>query len=309
MSIPPLPQGLLQLLWFVRIVEAGSFAEAARRTGTTTSAMSKALARLEKTYQIRLLHRTTHTFSLTDEGERLLIEGRQLLSDLERAENVLSDLGQQGAAGRVRVSAPTAFARTWLMPRLPAFLTAHPEIAIELHFADNIADLAAEGIDIAIRSGELSGWPAHVFREILSFSWVACAAPEYLQRYGVPEKPADLTEHVLIGFRNRATGQTDSWRFCSPLNHENIQFTPQAKHIFDDAESAWDLACAGLGIVWAPEWLAQAELRSGRMVEILREWRTARSPLYALRLQRRHTPLRTAHVMAFIATLASELHK
>ncbi|WP_053085501.1 LysR family transcriptional regulator [Brenneria goodwinii] len=182
MSIPPLPPGLLQILWFVRIVEAGSFAEAARRAGTTPSAMSKAIAILEKTYQIRLLHRTTHTFSLTEEGERLVVEGKQLLNDLERTENLLSHIGRHGAAGRVRISAPTAFGRAWLMPRLPGFISAFPDIDIEMHFSDSLIDLAADGIDIAIRSGELSGWPSYVSREVLQFSWVAWVIPPKKQR-------------------------------------------------------------------------------------------------------------------------------
>src|ERR1700761_6352878 len=115
MSTPPISSSLQQLVWFVRVVEAGSFAEAARRSGISTSAMSKAISRLEQSHGVRLLHRTTHSLSLTEEGDRLLIEGRQLLNELDRVEASLAGIGIQGAAGRVRIAAPIAFARTCLM--------------------------------------------------------------------------------------------------------------------------------------------------------------------------------------------------
>ena len=308
MSIPPLPPGLIQLLWFVRIVDAGSFAEAARQAGTTTSAMSKALSRFEQTYGVRLLHRSTHSLSLTHEGERLLSEGRSLLNDLERTESLLAELGSAGAAGRVRIVASTAFARTCLMPELPVFLRAHPEIQIELQFSDEMTDLAAHGIDIAIRSGKLDGWPGYVSRELFKFPWVACAAPEYLRTHGIPETPAVLGEHSLIGFRNKATGQVDNWNFKSPVDRKELRYVPRAKHVFDDGESAWKMVRDGFGIAWAPAWLGLDDLRAGRVVEVLKDWRCAAAPLYSVRLQRRLTPRRTHLVMDFIAALPSQWH-
>ncbi|WP_413742152.1 LysR family transcriptional regulator [Sodalis sp. RH15] len=305
MSIPPLPSGLLQLLWFVRIVEAGSFAEAARRAGTTTSSMSKAVSRFEKAHGVRLLHRTTHSLSLTDEGDRLLVEGRRLISELAQAENLLADLGNGGASGRVRIAAPAAFARRCIMPELPVFLRTHQGIQIELQFGDDIADLAARGIDIAIRAGELGGWPGYVSRELYRFPWIACASPDYLQRHGIPDTPSALSSHALIGFRNKATGQIDNWHFTSPATGDDVRHIPRAEHVFDDGEMVWEMVRAGFGICWAPSWLGLDDLRSGRVVEILKEWRTDASTLSAVRLQRRLTPRRTQIVMDFIAALPS----
>src|SRR5436190_2043177 len=199
MSTPPLSPGLLQLLWFVRIVEAGSFAEAARRAGTTASAMSKAISRFEQTYGVRLLHRTTHSIALTEEGDRLLEEGRALLESLQRIETSLAELVTPGAAGRVRITAPTSFARACIMPELPRFLRAHPSIQIEIQFGNEIVDLAAAGVDLAIRSGGLEGLPGHISRRLFTFPWVACATPEYLKRHGTPATPADLSAHEHVG--------------------------------------------------------------------------------------------------------------
>lgn len=305
MSTPSLSPGLLQLLWFVRIVEAGSFAEAARRAGVTTSAMSKALARFEQTHGVRLLHRTTHALSLTDEGDRLLSQGRHLLDSLEQIETSLAELGNQSAGGRVRLTAPTAFARACIMPELPAFLQAHPEINIELQLGDEMADLATRGIDLAIRSGSLVGLPGHISRKLYSFPWIACATPEYLQLHGVPETPADLAGHKQIGFRNKGTGQIQNWRFASPADGKAIRYVPQPKHVFDDGEAAWSMVRAGFGIGWAPAWLGLADLRSGHVVEILKNWRIAEEPLSAVRLEKRHAPVRTQIVMDFLAALPS----
>jgi DNA-binding transcriptional LysR family regulator len=303
MSIPPIPSSLLQLLWFARVVEAGSFAEAARRAGVSTSAISKAISRFEQVHGARLFHRTTHSLSLTEEGDRLLGDSRLLLSDLERAETALADFGSRGAAGRVRVTAPTAFARTCLLPELPGFLRAHPEIEIELQSSDDIVDLAAHGIDIAVRSGSLDGLPGHVVRKLYTFPWIACATPNYFRAHGTPTTPAELVDHALIGFRSKATGQVDSWRFTSPADHKSFHYVPRARHVFDDGETAWGMIRAGFGIGWAPSWLGLEDLRSGQVVEVFRAWRTAEAAISAVRLDKRLTPQRTQVVLDFIAAL------
>ena len=305
--MPPLPPSLVQLLWFVRVVEAGSFAEAARRSGATTSAMSKAVSRLEQTHGVRLLHRTTHSLSLTEEGDRLLIEGRQLLVDLERANSVLGEIGGGGAGGRVRVCAPSSFARTCILPELPAFLRTHPDIDIELQFKHDVADLAARGVDLAIASGSFDGLPGHVSRKLCTFPYIACASPDYLRVHGVPATPADLNNHQLVGYRNPATGQLDGWRFTDPSDQRTFRQAPRPRHVFDDGEAAWNMIRSGFGIGWAPAWLGVDDFRTGKVVEVLGAWRSAQAPLYAIRLDKRLTPKRTQIVLDFIAELAGRL--
>ena len=265
--------------------------------------MSKAISRFERAHHVRLLHRTTHAIALTEEGDRLLEEGRTLLETLERAERSLAGLHTHGGTGRVRITAPTSFARTCIMPALPAFLRAHPEIHLEVQFGNEITDLAAAGIDLAIRSGRLEGLPGHVSRQLFNFPWVACAAPDYLARLGTPGTPADLGKHEHIGFRNKATGQIINWRFANPADRNNVRFMPRTQHVFDDAEAAWSLVGAGFGIAWAPAWLGLEDLRQGRVVEVLKDWRIEQTPLSMVRLDSRHTPKRTSAVMDFVASL------
>lgn len=295
---------LANLIAFARIAEAGSFAEAARRAGTTTSAMSKAVSRLEAARGVRLLHRTTHALSPTAEGERLLEAARALLREAEAVEAALGEAWDGRAAGRVRLTAPGALARACILPLLPALLHAHPEVELEVSFDDALADLGASGFDLALRTGSLDGHPGFVAVRLLTYPMVLCAAPDYLARRGVPKTPADLAGHDLIGFRSRATGQPLAWVFADPAGGAPARFVPRARLVVDDGTAGWAMLCDGLGLTWAPGWLAAADLRAGRVAEVMRERRAVEVPLSAVRLERRLVPRRTRVVLDALAAAA-----
>jgi DNA-binding transcriptional LysR family regulator len=303
MSIPPVPSALEQMLWFVRIVEAGSFAEAARRSRTSTSAMSKAVSRLERAQGVRLLNRTTHSLSVTPEGERLLTVGRKLLDELEEAQGAFAEIGHQGSVGRVRIGAPRAFARRCIMPRLPQFLRANPAIAIEMEFTSDFLNMAVRGIDLAIGSGDISGLPGHFVRELCTFPWVACGSPEYFRKHGTPVTPADLSDHELVGYRNPVTGQLDSWRFSDPTDGRAVWHLPRPRHTFDDPDAAWEMIRGGFGIGFGPAWMGLDDWEQGTVVETLREWRCDAFPLYVVRLDKRLTPKRIHVAQEFVVEL------
>src|SRR3569832_1726710 len=292
MSTTSLPPDLSRLLAFVRVVEAGSFAEAARRAGTTTSAMSKAVARLEQARGMRLLHRSPHSLALTEEGERLMAAGRVLAESLARVHSALG-VAACDDGGRVRVTAPASFARACILPRLPALLRERPEIEIEVKFRNEILDLAAEGVDVAIRSGPLDRTPGHQARRLCTFSWIACASPAYLKARGTPAAPDELSAHDHVGFRNPANGQIQTWRFANPRGKAPIRVTPKPKHICDDAHASIALVADGFGIGWGPAWLVGEDLRAGRPVEELAPGPAPGVPLLMLRASGRRPPLRT----------------
>lgn len=295
---------LQQLLCFVRVVEAGSFAEAGRRLGMTTSGVSKTIARFESAHGVRLLHRSTHSQSLTADGEALLAEARDTLRSVERLEAALATTAGGGAKGRVRISAPTAFVRSCLVPILPAFLADHLDIGVDLRGSDAIDDLALQGVDVAIRAGILEGIPGHVSLLLLDFPWVACATPGFLERHGLPETPADLGGGGLIGFRNGATGRVQPWRFRPPRpGAEPFRVVPDGRVIADDALSAWEMARLGQSIACGPYWLVAEELRAGRVVEVLRDWRDVTTPMSLLRRERQ-VPRRTEAVIGFLRASA-----
>jgi DNA-binding transcriptional LysR family regulator len=267
-----------QLRCFVAVVDAGSLAEAGRQLGMATASVSKAIARLERTAGAKLLHRSTHALSLTEEGTRLLEPAREAV----RAAGAFQRSAVADAAsGWVRISAPVALMRDVLTPLLADFIRLHPEIRLDLRASNELVDLARDGIDLAIRSGSLTRVPGHLQTTWFKFPWVVCASPKYLEGRTTPKRPHDLHEHSLIGFRNQRTGQVRPWTFRR--KHETIQIAPNPTSIFDDGASAWQAVTSGAGIASAPLWLAATDLRAGRAVELLREWRDVDAVLSFLR--------------------------
>ncbi|NLS27374.1 HTH-type transcriptional regulator PgrR [Sphingomonas sp. S2M10] len=306
MSTPANVQRLLNLLHFARVVDAGSFAEAARRAGTTTSAVSKAVARFEKANGVRLLHRTTHAISLTPEGERLLDGTRDLLREAERLEAILDHARASGSGGRIRLSAPAPFLRARLARQVPAILRANADIELELKIDDGTLDLAAEGIDIAIRFGALAGYANVVSTPLGSFPWVLCATPRYVEIMGTPQSPADLDAHHQIGFRDPGSGRVMAWQFADPDRGDVVRHLPRPRVVVEDLGAIWSMMRQGLGLAWLPAWVGLGPLRDGRVVELLRAWRVPETPIHAVRLERRHTPLRVRSVLDGLKAAATD---
>lgn len=306
MSTPPNVQRLLNLLHFARVVDAGSFAAAARRAGTTTSALSKAVARFEKANGVRLLHRTTHAISLTPEGERLLEGARDLLREAERLEAILDHAQSSGSGGRIRLSAPAPFLRARLARQVPALLRANAGIELELKIDDGTLDLAAEGIDIAIRFGALAGYANIVATPLGNFPWVLCATPRYVEIMGTPQSPADLDAHHQIGFRDPGSGRVMAWQFADSGSGAVLRHLPRPRIVVEDLGAIWSMMRLGLGLAWVPAWVGLGPLRDGRVVELLRAWRVPETPIHAVRLERRHTPLRVRSVLDGLKAAATD---
>ncbi|WP_126975642.1 LysR family transcriptional regulator [Frigidibacter oleivorans] len=306
MSTPPNFQRLINLLHFARVADAGSFAEAARRAGTTTSAMSKAVSRFEQAQGIRLLNRTTHAISLTPEGERLLEGARELLREAERLEAVLDHASASGAGGRIRLSAPAPLIRARLAPQIPALLRANPDIELELKVDNGTLDLAAEGIDIAIRLGSLAGQPNLIATRLSSFPWVLCATPRYVELMGAPGSPADLAAHHQIGYRDPGSGRLQAWQFVNPADGAPVQLLPRPRIVVEDLSAIWAMMRLGLGLAWVPAWIGLGPLREGRVVELLRAWRVGETAIHAVRLERQHTPARIRSLLRGLEEAARE---
>ena len=304
MATPLSLQSLLNALHFVRVIDAGSFSEAARRSGTTTSALSKAVTRLEHAHGVKLMHRTTHAISLTPDGEKLIEGARHLLREAEQLQGLLDRTGGT-AAGRVRLSAPGPFIRACLSQQLPALLRAHPGIELDLKIDDAQLDLAAEGVDIAIRVGGSDGQPGLVTRKLMSFPWILCAAPRYLEAMGDVSAPEDLARHHQIGFRDAGSGQLMTWQFADPAGGV-VRHVPRNRLVVEDMTTIWAMVLSGLGLGWLPAWCGLDDLKRGRVVELLREWRSPETAVHSAMLDRRLVPRRTRGVLDSLADVAGE---
>src|SRR5260370_14122031 len=249
---------LLELISFVRAAETGSFSRVAREFGVSQPSVSRMVASLEARLGVKLLLRTTRQVSLTDAGAVLLERARQALGDLDDAENAAR--GVDSLRGALRVAMPGAFGTREIIPRLPGFLTQHPELRIELLISDRTDDLVAEGADMALRLGRLadSGFGA---RLLATASRFAVAAPAYLAQRGHPRTLADLSGHDCIvgpGFSGRR-----GWSFKRSGAVTSLAVEDRVRVV--SAEGVIACVKAGLGIAVASQWMCRAELATGEL--------------------------------------------
>jgi DNA-binding transcriptional LysR family regulator len=296
---------LTHLRCFLAVLDAGSFAEAGRQLGLSTSAVSKIIGRFEASYGVKLLHRSTHALSLTEDGARLLDPAREAVGAIASFEDTLRSLATDGVTGWVRISAPVAFTRHCLVPLLAPFREAHPEIRLDLRASNRLVDLADKGIDLALRGGSLDGIPGHLHQPWFTVPWVLCATPTYVARRGMPESPSDLPRHDMIGFRNPQTGIVHQWRFRDPASAEQVRFTLEPRLVFDDAETACQAAAVGLGIAHVPHYVVADAIASDAIVELLGAWRDANTTMSIVRRDTKLTPPRVGKVIAFLKSQAA----
>ncbi len=267
---------LAGLQFFIRVVDSGSFSQAARELGVGQPTVSKQIAALERRLGAQLLIRTSRALRPTPTGVEFYEAAVRVLSDLDDAESLVG-LGHDRPNGAVRVAVPPILTSMIIVPKLPDFYLRFPDVAIEVVVSERHADLVQEGLDLAIRVGHLES-SGLVARRIGSMRFATVASPAYLANRGVPTKPSDLTTHSLLP--NRYLGAISNWHFT---NSDRDTLSPTAG-IFS-ANSPADMrsaALAGLGIVQSARALFDAELRSGDLVELLTDFVADPLPLNAV---------------------------
>lgn len=267
---------------FIRIAELGTLSAAARERQVPVSQVTRALARLEATCGVRLLHRSTHGLSLTDEGDVLLSYGRQLLSTSDELATELS--GKLNApSGWVRLSVSPVLAEMLIAPSLNALYTQYPQLHLDISADDRIVDMAREGIDIAIRTGQVTQ-DTLVARQIGDFGRTLVASPDYLARFGTPCNVAELAQHRLI--TSSINPQINQW----PLQGgAKAAFYPARGHTrTDNSALTLALARAGVGMGRVMQVLAAPLIRSGELVPVLQDQLDSQHhPIMAVMLQER----------------------
>lgn len=247
-------------------VERGSLTAAATALGSTPSAVSRAISRLEQRLGVQLLRRSTRSLGLTEAGQRYLEQSRHAFALLDEAERTLQ--GQrEHLAGRVRISAPTTYGQYRLPQRLRDFAARHPQVEIELAIGNRNVDLVAEGFDMAIRAGELPD-SGLVARPLEDAAFCLVAAPAYLQAHGVPADTGALAAHRCLAFVMPSTGRVLPWRLRE--NGRDVDWSPAtALKVADDPLGVVALARAGAGICQTYEFIVADDLRRGDLVEVL----------------------------------------
>jgi DNA-binding transcriptional LysR family regulator len=248
---------------FVRVVEAGSFSEAARALLMTPSTVSKLIGRIEARLGVRLLERSTRRLSLTAEGQIYHERSQALLGELDAVERELSE-GSASTGGTVRVNASVAFGVLAVEPELPAFWHAFPNIVVDLSLSDEIVDLYLDRTDVAFRVGRLpdSGMMA---RHIGVAHRQIVASPAYLERHGTPRAVEDLAHHNCLGFNFRRAAPV--W----PLKESGriVDRSVNGSLLANNGETVRRMALAGVGLARLGDYHARADIAAGRLVEVL----------------------------------------
>jgi DNA-binding transcriptional LysR family regulator len=285
---------------FVRIVERGGLAAAGRDVGLSPAVVTERLAALETHYGARLLNRTTRAASLTDEGRLLLSGARQLVSNASDIEARIR-LGVDRISGSIRLSAPIDLGRQRLVPALDAFMAEHPEVTLELVLSDGYVDLAAQGIDLALRLGDLKNSSMRAVR-LGPNRRVVCASPAYLAQRGTPQRPAELHHHNCLLMRFGA-GVDCEWAFVEG-GRRSVQVV-NGNRIANDGGLVRQWCLQGHGIALKSEWDVHDDLRAGRLLALLVPFESPPNTLQLLYLGGAAMPRRVrALIDALVAAFA-----
>ena len=256
---------LAEMRVFVRAIERGTFAGAASDLRLTPSAVSKLVRRLEARLGVRLVNRTTRKLSLTAEGETYFHSGRRLIEAMDDLEHDVAASANH-PRGLLRINTAVSFGVQHLAPALIEFHRRYPDVRIDLSLTDRAVDLHAEHIDVAVRVGPL-GESSLMARKITEIKRVICASPQYVERFGAPDGPADLARHRCIVFSARGRA---GWPFnTADGGMEEVHVS--GTFASDNLDCILQLALQGAGIARLPDFMTAEPIRSGRLVPLLAE--------------------------------------
>ena len=248
---------------FVRIAATHNISQAGKEMGLSPAVASAHVNKLEESLGVRLIHRTTRSVSLTEEGQALLPHANEVLESVETARASVG-MGSVKPQGRLRVAASASFGRMHLIPALKDFLHQYPDLQVDMQLSDRMVDLVEGGFDIAIRDARLND-SSLIARKLAKVRRIVCASPEYLARYGMPETPEALHKHLCVCLPG-----LENWQFSSAKGPVNIKTKSRLKT--DNGEAARDACAKGIGITISSTWCCYQQINSGELVEILKDY-------------------------------------
>jgi DNA-binding transcriptional LysR family regulator len=290
---------LTDIAVFVQVVDSGSFTAAAERLELSKAVVSKYVTRLENRLGARLLNRTTRRLSLTEVGRAFYERSQAGLRELEEAEAEVSRL--QGAPrGTLRINAPMSFGILHIAPAIPEFLQQYPDLNVDMNLDDRQLDLVEEGFDLAIRIAQLPD-STLVARRLGPCRHVVCGAPGYFRRHGIPRTPRDLRDHNAITFKYQDSAR--EWHFLAP-DSTPVRVPVRGSIQMNNSLGLREALLQEVGITLTPTFVVGADIQTGRLEAVLKDYKTLELSIYAVFPQQRHL---SPKVRAFVEFMAGRM--
>jgi LysR family transcriptional regulator for bpeEF and oprC len=287
---------------FVQVVDAGSFTRAAETLQLPKATVSTLVQGLETELSAKLLHRTTRQVTVTTDGAAYYERCVRILSDVRDAEESISRT-RLSPSGRLRVDVPTGLASEILIPALPAFFERYPDILMELGSTDRPVDLIEEGVDCAVRGGDLVD-DNLIARRVGVINFVTAASPGYLARHGTPRHPRDLANHRCVTYFSAKTGKTYDWDFLR--GDERIDMPMPGVIALNDSNAYVRAGLAGLGIIQMADYLMLQHVATGGMVRVLGDWSSDPLPVHVVYPQNRHLSAKVRVFVEWVSELFAQ---
>ncbi len=278
---------LKQIESFVSVSTRGSLTAAAHAEGVAPAVIGRRLDALEERLGVKLLVRTTRRLTLTHEGSAFLEDCQRLLTDFTNAEASVSAGGVK-ASGHLRITAPAGFGRRHVAPLVPRFLALHPDVNVSLNLSDRVVDIVNEGVDCAVRVGDLPD-SSLVSVRLADNRRLCVATPAYLKRAGTPLHPGDLMRHQCLTLSSDAS-QTRGWAFV--IDGALTHLRPGGRLDCSDGQVLHDWCVAGMGVAWRSTWEVEHEVASGELVCVLEDFAAPPNGIYAVFPHAKHLPVR-----------------
>ena len=289
--------------FFSTLISSGSLGAAARELGVTTAAVSKHLAQMESRLGLVLVNRTTRRMSLTHEGEIYLDHARRILGEIDDLEHMLWG-STKAPQGLLRVNATLGFGRSHIAPLIAEYVKQFPQVDIQLQLSVNPPPITDDAYDVCFRFGHPPD-SRSIARLIAPNKRILVASPAYIKEYGEPKSPSELIKHNCIGIRQGDEGY-GLWRFSSGKGKSKNEFTDSAKVrgnlTTNDGGIAVNWALDGRGIVLRTEWDVTQHLKSGRLIQVMKNFETPDADIYAVYAERHKTSVRVKTLIDFAIT-------
>ena len=288
---------------FVRAARLRSYSQVARQMGISPSSVSRAIQQLEENLGTRLFNRTTRKITLTEDGTAFYEHCARILAELEEAELELSH-SRSHPKGTLRIDLNVSLGRLHIVPTLPQLLKRYPDLKLDVSLSDRTVNLVESGIDAVVRVGSIPD-SRLMMRRLATVSYVVCAAPEYLDLYGVPETPKDLLKHNCINFVYPQTRRVFEWIFA--VEGQTVRLPVTGNLNLDNAEAHVEAAIAGAGIIQELKLIVAPAITQGKLVPILEAYAPQGEPITILYVQKRYLSAKVRVFLDFMQELIEKL--